>query len=719
MMDSFIAPFSKYTEKVSVIASMPFAKALRRSFMNLLPIVLIGAFAVAINWFPIQAYVDWTQTNSYGIFQSSFLNVISTATLGFLSIYLVTILSYHYSAIYRDKGTGDNIMSTISSLLLFLAMTIINAGQFDTSAFGTAGTFFALISSFLGVRLYSALSKTFDNLFSSAGSNSINLSIKSIIPTALIAMISALPAVLIANYSDFPGVNAYVQNIAASIFTNLGNGLLSGSVYIFLCSLLWCFGIHGSNVLQVVENTFYVPNLDANIAAVEAGGTASNILTMPFINSYVLLGGCGATLALLIGLLIYAKRKDTRRIAYLSIAPSLLNINEPLVFGLPIIFNPALVIPFLICPLMNFLLAYAFTSMGLIPVIYTKAIWSTPVGLIAYISTNGSLFGTIFPFLLLVLDALVYLPFVKVNEDMKTKEDISLYKASLAELKKSELDGYRINLTKVDGEVGNFSSDFVLEIEDAIRTHQFKMFFQPQTKADGTTEGVEALLRYNHPYYGMVYPPLVVKLSQEGGFESAFEEETWQLALKSFAEILPNLPDSFTLSVNSTVSFFISKHSVDKIAKLADEYNIPHNRVVIEITEEMKFNINDETKDILKRAKELGFRLSVDDFTAGSTSLKILQTGYFDEAKLDGVLVHDVTNPTTQNIIVSMVTLANSMHLHLVAEFVETQEQRNILESLGVKVYQGWLYSKALPIEELKTYLFDNKGSAQTTTVYH
>ncbi|MGL4849432.1 MAG: PTS sugar transporter subunit IIC [Clostridium sp.] len=195
--------------------------------------------------------------------------------------------------------------------------------------------------------------------------------------------------------------------------------------YIALATLsqfLWFFGLHGLNMIEPALNTMYKPPLMANLEAVQAGGEASFTLTRNFIDVYGMPGGSGGTLALLIAIFIFSKRQESRELAKLAIAPGLFNINEPVIFGLPLVLNPMYFIPFVITPGICIGIAYFFTEVvQFADRIYIDAGWIMPPVISAVITTGGDIKAGILSAGLILLAVLIWTPFViaanKVGND--------------------------------------------------------------------------------------------------------------------------------------------------------------------------------------------------------------------------------------------------------------------------------------------------------------
>jgi PTS system cellobiose-specific IIC component len=197
-------------------------------------------------------------------------------------------------------------------------------------------------------------------------------------------------------------------------------GSLGGLLVLVLVQqFLWFFGLHGSNILAPIINAVLLPLTEANVRAFKNGVNPEHIINSQFLDSYVNMGGSGATIALLIAIFIIGKKSKTQKtIANLSIAPGMFNINEPVIFGLPIILNPIYFIPFILAPLASGIIAYVLTFIGFAPKVVVMAHWTTPPILGAIISTN-SIRGGITALICMAVSIIIYMPFVH----MATKKD--------------------------------------------------------------------------------------------------------------------------------------------------------------------------------------------------------------------------------------------------------------------------------------------------------
>ena len=176
-----------------------------------------------------------------------------------------------------------------------------------------------------------------------------------------------------------------------------------------------------------------------------------------FFDLFVLIGGCGATFGLLFSIFIFVKRKSIRNLAKISILPMIFNINELMTFGLPIILNPIMFIPFIFAPIIAYTIAYVAIAQGFVPAINSSVEWTTPVFFSGYLAT-GSIRGTILQSVILFLGILIYAPFFRLYA-REQKDNSETRMQELANvLKTSETNNKNVTLTELVGDCGNIAN---------------------------------------------------------------------------------------------------------------------------------------------------------------------------------------------------------------------------------------------------------------------
>lgn len=193
-------------------------------------------------------------------------------------------------------------------------------------------------------------------------------------------------------------------------------------LYVFLSTAVFIFGIHGAFVFGAISGPILLTSLQQNIDAIKVGHVAPNIVTQPFLDAYVYMGGGGTMLCLVIAILIASRRKDERMIASIGGVASLFNISEPMMFGVPIVFNPVYAIPFIATPMVATTIAYFATALKLVKPTYILIPWVTPPVISGYLATGGDIRASIMQILILVIGTLIYMPFVIVSNKVFLKD---------------------------------------------------------------------------------------------------------------------------------------------------------------------------------------------------------------------------------------------------------------------------------------------------------
>ncbi len=178
--------------------------------------------------------------------------------------------------------------------------------------------------------------------------------------------------------------------------------------------LLWGFGIHSAYIFNPILEPIYLASLAINEAAITSGTAATEIITKPFIDSVAFMGGAGNMLALVIAIFIVSKRDDYKVIGKLGFVPALFNISEPLMFGLPVVMNPILIIPMILTTLAGLGIGALATQIGIMAHTYVLIPWTTPPVISAFLATGGDIMSGVIGLLILVVSVLIYIPFVKV-----------------------------------------------------------------------------------------------------------------------------------------------------------------------------------------------------------------------------------------------------------------------------------------------------------------
>ena len=686
---------SGFAALIQRIELFTIVRAIRTGLINMIPVLIIGAFSLILQTFPLDAYRQFIETFADGFLLRLF-ELIYSATFGVLSLYMTYTISRAYIDLKADPD-AVGVGAPIAALLSFFILAGANLSGFGTDSMGPKSMFLAILTGLGASALYLAFHRLFRRkqrgLYSRGADRRFNRMLTTLAPIALVAVIVALFDAAVTRIFDAESFRQLLIRIFTRLFSHIRYDFLRGLFFVFLSSLLWFFGIHGSDALEDVMQTHFAPGLAFNQAAAVSGGQGV-VLTKEFFDCFVLMGGCGATICLLIAILLFSRNRARRGLGLTAAFPMLFNINELMVFGLPIIYNPAMLIPFLLVPMVCYSVAYLALSLGLVPLIASEVTWTTPV-LLGGFTATGSLAGSVLQLVNIVLGVCIYFPFVRLLDRQSDASMQHDYESLLTFFRENEQTIGTVRISELDDAHGDYAKSLIAELRHGL-PDQVVLAYQPQYDYSGECVGVESLLRWKHPVHGMLYPPLVVKLAEEGGFLPDLEEAVLEKALADRPKVLERFGANVKISVNVTGTTVVTARYLRFLRQLDAREPFAGRNICLEVTEQAALAFNDETLEALRSMRELGLMLAIDDFSMGQTSLHYLRNDLFDIVKLDGALVRGLDDANGREIVSSVTQLANSLGMTVLAEFVETEKQRDELHAVGCDVYQGWLYSPAV-----------------------
>ena len=198
---------------------------------------------------------------------------------------------------------------------------------------------------------------------------------------------------------------------------------IPGVMIIYLVIMLfWLVGIHGNNMLSAVKEALFTPLALENVEKFNKGEKPTNIINMYFLQMCGEFGGSGVTIGLVIAIMIFGKREDNKAIATLSLVPGLFNINETVTFGIPMVLNPILGIPFVVAPLITIIIGYVLTVIGFCPVACLTVPWTTPPIVFGFLATGANVMGAVTQAILIVVSTVIYVPFLIAYEKYQNKQ---------------------------------------------------------------------------------------------------------------------------------------------------------------------------------------------------------------------------------------------------------------------------------------------------------
>lgn len=667
---------------------------IRHGLAMMIPFILTGAMASAILNFPVEAY----QNAIAGSFFATVLETIYNGTYGIFSLAMLIMLCASY-CMERNMTVDKAAFFLVAGLGAFGVQLYPGGWEFCVDMVGVKGCFFAIFTALIACRLLEWLQdvpRLRLRKYTHGMEGIYSIAISRIFPSMVVIGLFAIVTQLILVGFHVNNMYDLVSGGLCALFDDVTSEFGKGLLYTILVHAMWIFGLHGSHILEPVATTNF------------AVGVPGEIFSKSFFDIYVVMGGCGTTMCVLLALFLFFRKKRMHNLAKLASFTVVFNINEILTFGIPIILTPVLAIPFLLTPVFCYVTAYGATALGLVPPVTQEVIWSTPVLFSGYLAT-GSIRGSLLQLFMIVVGIFIYLPFLRLNIKVQERYAKEQMDKIVQILQEKEEANESVDLLSQSNRVGQISRVLCHDLEMAIEQDKLFMLYQPQVDSDGVCIGAEALLRWNHPLYGFIYPPLIIYLAKEGGLLEALERRIIDKTVASIAEVQKVCGGEFKISMNLTAKSLL--WDVEGcIAETLKKYDVPASKLWIEITEQDVLSKTVSIDDKLQRLKDAGHVLMIDDFGMGHTSLVYLQSNHFGVVKLDGSLVRDISeNKTNQDIVSSIVDLGEKLNVRILAEFVEGEKQRDKLLELGCKWYQGYFYNRPLPLDEFETYMKEHR----------
>ncbi|RXJ73275.1 signal protein [Veronia nyctiphanis] len=517
--------------------------------------------------------------------------------------------------------------------------------------------------------------------------DSMNLIIPAILSTALVLVYaSALEGM--GDVISIPELSKHLD-----VFSE---PLESGLIYTTFNSLFWFIGINGYYALSPMIEPLNSA-VELNNALVASGAEPASIMNMSFLSCFVFVGGSGATLGLVMAILLFSSSNRMRLIALASLPLGFLGINELLMFGLPLILNIKLLVPFVIAPLANLLLAFLVIEMGWVDMPSALAPIPSPIFFNAYISTGGDPAALVLQFAVLISSLLIYTPFIVLLE--KESQSEVLYIPSLdTTLNRREEEAYILTTDPVNEQL-NKGTEYkgLLSKIKRIREREFFLEYQPQKSLDkGKVVSAEALIRVKDNF-GNIEPPMkFMPLFEKAGLLTDIDLWVVARALEDCLDWQKQGVEN-TVCVNIGCQTISSREAIDKIVRLIK----PHPGIVsFEITEESLVEKNRDVERNIAALHAAGSEVHIDDFGTGYSSLSYLNHFEIDAIKIDRSFVLSLDTERGKKVLSSLMGIAEQLDLDVIVEGVETDEQMSFISQFNRVLVQGWSVSKSLSLEQ-------------------
>lgn len=683
-------------------------RAIRHSLILLLPLTFVGAMALLLGSFPF-ALVFPQLATVLGEGGAAFALLVWNASSGILSLCLVVLISSFLAAEARERRLVDispPMVATVALVNFFIYAMLSGAVTSLASlgprsilgailiAIGSAELFFFCLRSQLigfGKKSY-GLDPGLDQAIAAIGPAIVTVIVFSLVARGVVLWLPDVSQL----------ISAGLVSLNALTDSQLPSLLLLGLVN----QLLWFFGIHGANALDSVYETAFL----------KTGGAAS-IFDIPriFFDLYVYIGGSGSTLGLVLIILFYARQSEPGRVAKYALLPSLFNINELVLFGLPIVFNPIYLIPFLLAPLLQIAVAYVCFQNGLVAIDVHPVPWMTPP-LLGGVLNSGGWRGGALQLVNLATSALIYLPFVRYAEQRRIQDSLNTVRRAVSDIEaikqqnRTVLDRHDV----IGHTARKLLHEFMRDLGADRALRRVYLAYQPKHDCSGVVVGVEALLRWEHRQFGAISPAVIVSLAEESQKIVPLGRWVIETACSQLAQWKREGVQNLRMSVNVSPVQLKDEKLLAFIKQTLDANHLQTAELGLELTESQHVSDDPVSSETLKGLQAACVHLEMDDFGMGYSSMLYVRRFKFSAIKLDGSLTREVLQDNNcSDIIRSVVQLGRALGIEVVAEYVETREQQAALAALGCDAFQGYLYSRALTGECCLPYLQKHSAHRQ------
>nr|MDH3175412.1 PTS cellobiose transporter subunit IIC [Bacillus pumilus] len=418
------------------IAAQRHLQALRDGIVLTMPLIIVGSLFLILANLPIPGYSDF-MASIFGAEWATKLSYPVNATFDIMALVATFGIAYRLA----EKYAVDALSSGAIAVAAFLLATpyqvpftpegsteaILVGGGIPVTLMGSKGLFVAMIIAMLSTEIYRFIVRRNIVIRMPDGvPPAVSKSFIALIPGFVVITLIWV-ARLVIEMTPFESIHNIITVLIGTPLSILGGSLGGSIVAIGVQMLLWACGIHGATIVGGVMGPIWLGAMDENRLAFQAGEVLPNIFTAQFFEIFINVGGSGATLALVLTMILRARSKQMKQLGRLAIGPTIFNINEPIIFGMPIVMNPMLLIPFILTPIMMVITTYIGMSTGLVAKPAGIAVpWTMPPIISGYLATGGKISGAVMQLINLALSFALYYPFFRMWDKQKLKEESEL-----------------------------------------------------------------------------------------------------------------------------------------------------------------------------------------------------------------------------------------------------------------------------------------------------
>lgn len=428
MLDKLESIFMPLAEK---IGKNKYLISIRDGFLLTTPLLIIGSFFLLIANFPIN---NWTEfwARFFGENWIAYMAKPTSATFDIMAILAVVGIAYSFSReLNVDKLSGAAVAVVSWFILMPYKVTdgSVTLNGIPLDWVGSKGIFIGIITAFVSVHIYAwVIKKGWIIKMPKGVPPAVTQSFAALVPSAVVLGVFFLVNSLLA-LTPYDNAFNFIFKFLQQPLLVLGNTLGAVLVAMGFQHFFWFFGINGGSIVGSIMQPILTPLSMENLSAFQAGNPLPNVINQQFYDLFTTFGGAGSTLSMLIAMIIVCRSQRIKNLSKISVVPALFGINEPVIFGLPVVLNPTILIPFLLTPLINILISYFSMVSGLVP--FTSGVsmpWTTPVIISGFLTTGWR--GALLQLILVILGVFIYMPFVKMMDKQYKKEELQAIESS-------------------------------------------------------------------------------------------------------------------------------------------------------------------------------------------------------------------------------------------------------------------------------------------------
>ncbi|RFU69914.1 PTS cellobiose transporter subunit IIC [Bacillus sp. V59.32b] len=415
------------------IAGQRHLQALRDGIILTMPLIIVGSVFLILGFLPIPGYEEF-MASMFGDAWLSKLTYPVGATFDIMALIAAFGIAYRLAEKYDVDALSAGAISVAAFLLAtpyqvpFLPAgateEVIVGGVIPSALMGSKGLFVAMLIAILSTEIYRfIIQKNIVIRMPDGVPPAVSKSFIALIPGFFIITLIWVLRLLV-EQTDFASLHNIVGEILGKPLGLLGSSLIGSLVAAFLIHLLWSTGLHGATIVGGIMSPIWLSAMDENRIAFQAGEEVPNIFTSQFFEIFIHMGGSGATFALVFTMMFLAKSQQMKQLGRLAIGPGIFNINEPITFGMPIVMNPIMIVPFILTPLVTVIITYLAMQTGLVAKPAGIAVpWTMPPIIGGYLATGGKISGAVLQLVNFAVAFAIYYPFFKIWDKQKFAEE--------------------------------------------------------------------------------------------------------------------------------------------------------------------------------------------------------------------------------------------------------------------------------------------------------